>query len=104
MVNVAGQQWELFDGYNGAMRVFSFVAPSNRGSWSGDLKAFYNHLTQNNGFPASSQYLISTLPSDFIPRDNVANTGFSLANQFGTEPFTGGPATFQVQNWNAQVS
>jgi xyloglucan-specific endo-beta-1,4-glucanase len=83
-VNVLGQTWELFDGYNGAMRVFSFVAPSQRGSFSGDLKAFYNHLIQNNGFPGGSQYLIT--------------------NQFGTEPFTGGPATFQVQNWNAQVN
>lgn len=63
MVNILGQQWELFDGYNGAMRVFSFVAPSQRGSFSGDLKAFYNHLTQNNGFPASRQYLISASSS-----------------------------------------
>lgn len=67
MVNVAGAQWELFDGYNGAMRVFSFVAPSQRTNWSGDLKAFYNHLTQNNGFPASSQYLISTSSQAFTP-------------------------------------
>jgi xyloglucan-specific endo-beta-1,4-glucanase len=44
------------------MRVFSFVAPSQRGSFSGDLKAFYNHLIQNNGFPGGSQYLISKSP------------------------------------------
>ena len=47
------------------MRVFSFVAPSQRGSFSGDLKAFYNHLIQNNGFPGGSQYLISKFTSSF---------------------------------------
>jgi len=83
-VNVAGQQWELWEGYNGAMHVYSFVAPQQRNDFSADLKAFFNYLQQNKGFPASSQYLIT--------------------NQFGTEPFTGGPATFQVQNWNAQIN
>ena len=59
-VNVAGQNWELWDSYNGAMRVFSFVTPGGQiNNFNADLKAFFNHLTQNNGFPASSQYLIS---------------------------------------------
>jgi xyloglucan-specific endo-beta-1,4-glucanase len=65
-VNVAGQTWELFDGYNGAMHVYSFVAPSNTGSFSGDVKDYFNFLTSNYGFPADSQYLISKPLVDVI--------------------------------------
>ncbi|KAF2734757.1 endoglucanase [Polyplosphaeria fusca] len=84
-VNVAGQNWNLWDGYNGAMRVYSFVAPSGQmNSLSADIKQFFNYVSQNRGFPASSQYLITA--------------------QFGTEPFTGGPATFTVTNWSLDVN
>jgi xyloglucan-specific endo-beta-1,4-glucanase len=58
-VNVGGRTWELFDGYNGAMHVYSFVASSSVNSWSGDLMDFFRYLTQSKGFPASKQYLIS---------------------------------------------
>ena len=58
-VNVAGRDWELFDGYNGNMHVYSFVASNPVNDFNSDLKDFFNHLTQSRGFPASSQHLIS---------------------------------------------
>lgn len=58
-VNVGGRNWDLWVGDNGAMKVFSFIAPSPITSYSGDLKNFYTYITNNQGFPASSQYLIS---------------------------------------------
>jgi xyloglucan-specific endo-beta-1,4-glucanase len=58
-VNVAGQNWELWDGYNGSMHVFSFVAQNQLSSFSADVKVFLTWLASNRGFPASSQYLLS---------------------------------------------
>ncbi|KAG8807630.1 hypothetical protein FRC19_006414, partial [Serendipita sp. 401] len=66
--SIGGISWKLYDGYNGSMRVFSFVASSNVKSFSGDLKAFLTWLASNKGFP-TSQYLVVL--------------------QAGTEPFTG---------------
>lgn len=60
-VTIGGQQWVLWDGYNGACHVYSFVPAQSgqqRTSFNGDIKAFFTYLTQNKGFPASSQYLI----------------------------------------------
>ncbi|SPO05409.1 probable endoglucanase I precursor [Cephalotrichum gorgonifer] len=82
-VNVAGRQWQLYDGYNGAMRVYSFVAPSQVNNFQANLKEFFDHLSANHGYPANNQYLLTV--------------------QFGTEPFTGGPATLSVSNWNANL-
>ncbi|KAI3327584.1 glycoside hydrolase family 12 protein [Xylariaceae sp. AK1471] len=83
-VNVAGQQWDLWEGYNGAMHVFSFVAPSQRNSASVDVKAFFNYLQSNKGFPASNQYLITA--------------------QFGSEDFTGSSATFTTSSFSLNVN
>ncbi|AEO68296.1 c396e94d-c968-42cc-96f7-73d53db5c633 [Thermothielavioides terrestris] len=83
-VNVGGRSWDLWVGYNGAMKVFSFVAPSPVTSFSANVKDFFNYLQNNQGFPASSQNL--------------------LTFQIGTEPFTGGPATFTVSQFSANVS
>ena len=58
-VNVGGRSWALWMGYNGSMKVFSFVAPSPITNFSGNVKDFYNYLTQSEGFPASQQNLIS---------------------------------------------
>jgi xyloglucan-specific endo-beta-1,4-glucanase len=80
-VNIAGQQWNLYYGYNGSMQVYSFVAPSQRNSFNGNAKDFFNYLQSNRGYPANSQYLITY--------------------QFGTEPFTGSNAAFTVSNWSA---
>ncbi|KAL4919447.1 concanavalin A-like lectin/glucanase domain-containing protein [Aspergillus aurantiobrunneus] len=82
--DVAGTTWELWNGMNGDMNVYSFVAPSPVDNFSGDIKDFFNVLAEGYGFPESSQYLINL--------------------QFGTEPFTGGPATFVVDNWSANVA
>lgn len=65
---IAGYTWKLFQGPNGDTTVFSFVAPSNIGNWSGDLKLFFNYLTSSQGVSASS--VVTSL-------------------QAGTEPFTG---------------
>ena len=59
--NVAGTTWELYDGWNGDMHVYSFIAPGMINSFSADIKDFYNHLVNSHGFPAGSQYLISKL-------------------------------------------
>jgi hypothetical protein len=62
IVNVGGSHWELLVCWNGAMRVYSFVAPSQRTSFNQDIKPFFNHVSANQGFPASSQHLISKKP------------------------------------------
>ncbi|KAH7020750.1 concanavalin A-like lectin/glucanase domain-containing protein [Microdochium trichocladiopsis] len=75
-VSVGGRSWELWVGYNGAMKVFSYVAPSPITNFDGNLKPFFTHMQSAQGFPASSQYLITY--------------------QFGTEPFTGNGAKFST--------
>ncbi|KAJ5819794.1 endoglucanase-1 [Penicillium riverlandense] len=80
---VDGNSWELWYGANGSQQTYSFVASSPMTSFSTDILDFFDYLTQNEGFPASSQYLINL--------------------QFGTEPFTGGPATLSVSSWSANV-
>ena len=57
-VTLAGYTWDLWTGYNGQMRVYSFVAPSPIQNFSADLKEFYNWLEQNENFPSSKQNLI----------------------------------------------
>lgn len=57
-VNVGGRNWELWEGYNGAMKVYSYVAPSPVTKFDGNLKPFFNHMA-TRGFPQGSQYLIS---------------------------------------------
>jgi xyloglucan-specific endo-beta-1,4-glucanase len=42
------------------MQVYSFVAPQQLNSWSGDVKQFFTYLQYNKNYPADSQYLIST--------------------------------------------
>lgn len=64
-VNVAGRNWELFYGYNGAMQVYSFIAPSPLNSFNANLKEFFTYLTNSKGFPASQQNLISELSFPF---------------------------------------
>ena len=83
-VTVGGRNWDLWVGMNGAMKVYSFIAPSTTNSWSGDVKQFFNYLQTAQAFPASSQNLI--------------------VFQFGTEAFTGGPATMTVSQFSANVN
>ena len=58
-VDLEGQTWDLHVGNNGDMKVFSFVAGSELGTWEGDVKKFYNYITESQGFPADQQHLIS---------------------------------------------
>lgn len=85
-VKVAGYTWDLFTGYNGAMRVYSFVVPNGSPiySFNADVKEFFNYLTTNQNFPASQQYM--------------------LIYQFGTEAFVGGPTKFTVSKFQADVN
>ncbi|KAG4273200.1 murein transglycosylase [Fusarium proliferatum] len=58
-VNIEGRTWELWVGINGSMKVFSFVATSTVNNFNSDVKQFFNYLTQNQGYPANQQCLIS---------------------------------------------
>jgi len=82
-VNVGGRSWSLYVGYNGSMKVFSFVAPSTVSNFSGNIKEFFNYMANSEGFPAGSQNLITL--------------------QFGTEPFTGSKTTLDVSRFSAEV-
>ncbi|KAI0123211.1 concanavalin A-like lectin/glucanase domain-containing protein [Xylariales sp. AK1849] len=80
---IGSYSWKVYFGYNGSMKVYSFVAVNAPlQSYSGDIREFYTYLTNHQGFPAGSQYL---------------NTF-----QGGTEPFTGS-ATLTVSKWSAAV-
>jgi xyloglucan-specific endo-beta-1,4-glucanase len=65
---IAGTTWNLYKGPNGDTTVFSFVAPSHLGDFSGDLKAFFTYLVDYQG---------------------VASSAVMTALQAGTEPFSG---------------
>ena len=109
-VDLEGQTWDLHIGNNGAMKVFSFVAGSELGTWEGNVKKFYNYITESHGFPADQQHLISKNPiKPALPyiiqvvRAYLANRfACDSAYQFGTEPFTGSNARFDVWYWYAE--
>ncbi|KAK4161127.1 glycoside hydrolase family 12 protein [Cladorrhinum sp. PSN259] len=82
--SIGGRSYNLWVGYNGAMKVFSFVAVGNQYDWSGDAKLFFDYLKDNERYPADSQNLI--------------------VYQFGTEAFVGGPATMTVSQFAANVN
>ncbi|KAL1961442.1 hypothetical protein VTO42DRAFT_170 [Malbranchea cinnamomea] len=80
---VAGVNWNLFEGYNGNMHVYSFVAAGGSvENFSGDLKDFLNYLGSEQGMD-QSQYVI--------------NIGA------GTEPFSGNNAVFTTSAYSVQV-
>ncbi|KAF2676539.1 glycoside hydrolase family 12 protein [Lentithecium fluviatile CBS 122367] len=78
-VTLAGKSWKLYNGMNGNMNVYSFVASSQVSSFSGDLMEFVNYLTSNQGMP-KSQILQSV--------------------GAGTEPFTGSNAVFTTSAYS----
>lgn len=103
IVTVGGHTWDLWYGFNGDMKVYSFVATSTINSFTGDLKDFFTYLTNSKGYPATTQNLISEFA--FTPAmDTLCTNKRLLAYQFGTEAFTGGPATFMVNKWSANAS
>ncbi|KAL2066749.1 hypothetical protein VTL71DRAFT_2821 [Oculimacula yallundae] len=83
-VNVGGYSWNLWIGYNGSMKVYSFIASNPVTNFNSDVKQFFNYLANSQGFPASKQHLITL--------------------QFGTEPFTGSQTTLTVNKFSARIS
>lgn len=58
-VELAGRTWDLYTGYNGQMRVYSFLPPSGDiRDFSCDIKDFYNYLEKAHAFPAKEQNII----------------------------------------------
>lgn len=82
-VDLAGTTWDLYNGANGQMNVFSFVAKSNVENFSGDLVDFTSYLTSEQGVSAS-QILTSV--------------------GAGTEPFTGSDAVFTTSKYSVAVN
>lgn len=83
-VNLAGAEWQLYQGPNGQMTVFSFVASSgNVESFNGDLTEFVSYLISDQGV-ADSQILQSV--------------------GAGTEPFVGTDVTFTTSSYSVSVS
>ena len=101
-VTIDGRKWELFVGNNGAMKVFSFVAPSKVEDFDSDIVPFFDHMTQKYNFPAKKQHLISTFVTCASLREKERSNQ-PIAVQFGTEPFTGTNAKFDVWYWNGEV-
>ena len=60
---IGGTEWQVWYGTNtgNGQQTYSFVV--NDGSWleafDGDVMDFWNWLIDNEGFPGSSQYLLS---------------------------------------------
>uniref|UniRef100_A0A0B7K169 Endoglucanase n=1 Tax=Bionectria ochroleuca TaxID=29856 RepID=A0A0B7K169_BIOOC len=83
-VRAAGRDWALHIGYNGAMKVFSFVAANPVTRFDGEIMDFFYLLRDMQGYPMTSQYLLTL--------------------QFGTEPFTGSGAKFNCWYFGATLS
>ena len=80
---IGSTTFKLYKGPNGSTTVFSFVAESEQPNYSGDLKAFYTYLEENQGV-SSSLYLQSI--------------------GAGTEPFTGSDAVLTTSAYSTTVS
>ncbi|KFH45203.1 Endoglucanase-like protein [Hapsidospora chrysogenum ATCC 11550] len=92
-----GIECEIFDGFNGDMHVFSYVAPLEQPirDSQGDLRVFFDHITDNNSFPADEQHLLIQWID--VWEENSTNDEHAVL-QFGTEPFLGNPAIFTVSD------
>ncbi|KAI9901692.1 hypothetical protein N3K66_003509 [Trichothecium roseum] len=82
-VDILGTSWNLFNGMNGNMNVFSFVASSNVENFSGDLTAFTKYLISEQGVD-SAQILQSV--------------------GAGTEPFEGSGVVLATSKYSATVA
>ena len=52
-VTLAGSNWNLWYGKNGAMKVFSYVAVGNIMTFKGDLRDFVSYLVAKQGLPGT---------------------------------------------------
>lgn len=61
-VTISGVSFDLYFGYNGSMKVYSFVRAGNNDvkSFKSDIKLFFNYLETSQQFPSSNQNLIGT--------------------------------------------
>lgn len=68
-VRAAGRDWALHIGYNGAMKVFSFVAANPVTRFDGEIMDFFYLLRDMQGYPMTSQYLLSkkSTPNITVP-------------------------------------
>ena len=100
-VTLAGKTWDLWTGYNGEMRVYSFVPPSGTiKTFGADVKEFFSYLEKNHQFPSSQRNLIGKLDSVEVM---IGLLTAHIAFQVSTEAFTGGPATFTCTQFTAEV-
>jgi xyloglucan-specific endo-beta-1,4-glucanase len=82
-VTLAGSTFKLYNGKNGQMNVFSFVATNEVKNFKGDLMEFANYLTSKQGMP-KSQILTSV--------------------GAGTEPFSGSNAVLTTSAYSMSQS
>ncbi|KAH3916454.1 hypothetical protein HBI56_045690 [Parastagonospora nodorum] len=82
-VTLAGTSWKLYNGLNGKMNVFSFVAESEVKSFKGDLMDFANYCIKSHGFP---------------------NTQILQSVGAGTEPFSGSDAVLTTSAYTMSQS
>ncbi|KAI1492826.1 family 12 glycosyl hydrolase [Biscogniauxia mediterranea] len=80
---INGVSWSLYNGPNGNMNVYSFVASSQQTNFDGDLTDFISYLTSEQGLP-TIQYLTSV--------------------GAGTEPFVGSDAVLTTSGYSVSVS
>ncbi|GMF23100.1 unnamed protein product [Phytophthora fragariaefolia] len=82
-VTAGGVEFDLYQGFNKKVKVFSYVAKKSATSFNGDLKYFFDQLPADN-----------TLPQ----------TQFLQKVEAGTEPFQGKNATLVVSGYSAKVN
>ncbi|KAG3191034.1 hypothetical protein PC128_g11090 [Phytophthora cactorum] len=81
-VTLGGVEFDLYQGMNKKVKVFSYVAKKTAKSFTADLKQFFDELPADN-----------TLPQ----------TQFLQKLEAGTEPFQGKNAKFVVSTYSVQV-
>jgi xyloglucan-specific endo-beta-1,4-glucanase len=60
-VTIAGFAFDLYFGYNGDMKVYSFLTTTPNTpytNFTADVKLFFDYLTKEQSYPASTQNLI----------------------------------------------
>ncbi|KAG6941723.1 hypothetical protein JG687_00019480, partial [Phytophthora cactorum] len=82
-VNIGGVEFDLFQGMNKEVKVFSYVAKKTAYKFSADLKKFFNELPANNTLP-QTQYLVKL--------------------EAGTEPFQGKNGEMIVKSYSSKLS
>ncbi|KAH7489061.1 Inactive glycoside hydrolase XLP1 [Phytophthora ramorum] len=81
-LKLGGVDFDLYQGMNKNVKVFSYVAKKTATSFTGDLKQFFDQLPSDNTIPA---------------------TQFLQKVEAGTEPFQGTNAKLVVTNYSVQV-